>query len=100
MPFVEQQFASTVLSAGGATSPSFHNPQTGAPYITAEGISSAASTITLEHSQDAVTWTTIGSASPSAGTFFKINAVSGARHVRLKSSAATTLTNVTISAHD
>jgi hypothetical protein len=100
MPYTEALIASIALAAAGSTPPMF-NPQTAASQVVGEGISSAASTITLE-AADAPTgnYVTIGTASPGAAGFFRIGGSSAARHLRLRSSAASTLSSVLIAAHD
>src|SRR5215208_1983212 len=100
MPYAEAQIAAVALGAGGATAP-WENRLTACQQVMGEGLSSAASTITLEGAPTADgTYVTTGTASPGAGGFFRITGTSGARFLRLKSSAASTLTNVTIAAHD
>ncbi len=100
MPYTESQIASVALGAAGTTPP-FFNPQTAAQQVVGEGISSAASTITFEGADSPTgSYAPIGTASPGAGGFFRIGGSSAARHLRLRSSAASTVSNVMLAAHD
>lgn len=85
---------------GGPVRQTHHNPSGVAHAVTGEGISSAAATVTLEGSNNGLTWTTIGTATPGAGGFFRITGTSSLRNLRLTASAATTITNGLISVHD
>ena len=80
-----------VTVAAGGTSAAVDVGQT--PHITAFGRTSAATTITLQVSQNNLDWYNTGlSAAPGARGDFAINATIGARYVRLTSSAASTIT--------
>lgn len=63
-----------------------------AAFISAFGNASAATTITLQYSQDKTNWYDGPNQVLSAAGDFRIDATTGARYVRLKSSAAATIT--------
>ncbi len=102
MPYQEQALADVTLSAGGATAP-IENRLTAAQQVEANGVSSGASTITLQAGASPLAagpWVTVGTASPIAGAAFRITGNSGARWFRLVSSGASTLSGLRFAAHD
>ncbi len=65
---------------------------TNAPFVSAFGNASAATTITLQYSQDGTNWYDGPTVTLGAAGNFRIDATVGATNVRLKSSAAATIT--------